>query len=62
MLSHQVTLFIEHWFACCCTTKRGIEYEISHVNARIQGQEMWRALIKSKSGIKSIRLPARKED
>jgi len=31
-------LFIEQWFTCCCTTISGIEYEISHVNTRIQGQ------------------------
>jgi hypothetical protein len=42
--------------------QKWIEYEISHVNTRIQGQEMCRALITGKSGTKSIRLPARKED
>jgi hypothetical protein len=32
------------------------------VNTKIKGQEMWRTLIKRKSGMKRIRLPARKED
>jgi hypothetical protein len=47
---------------CCYTTKSGTEYEMSHMNTGIQGHEMLRALTKSNSGIKTIRLPERKED